>query len=276
MINTFAKGAALMISLGLGSAVSAAGCITDKGSFGTYKQGLAQDAASAGVGQRGMQALASAQLSGITWRFESRPSSQTGVSYGDPAEFLAKRTQSTAQAFVDGAMRKVRNNPNTFATLERQYGVPAGILATIWGLETSWGGYLGNSPIVGSAVTLASYCRRHPRFESHAIAAMKLVDAGVITANTRGGPSGELGHMQFLAGNWARYGVDATGDGKADPYSAVDAMASAANMLQANGWRAGQPFGQGTANFEVLSVWNDSGNYQRAIAYAATEIERQR
>lgn len=276
MFSKIAFGAALALGLTSAGTGYAATCITDQGSFGAYKQGLAQDAAAAGVGQRGLQALSSAQLSGITWRFESRPSSQTGVSYGDPAEFLAKRTQSTANAFVSGALRKMRNNPNTFAALERQYGVPASILATIWGLETSWGGYLGNTPIVGSAVTLASYCRRHPRFESHAIAAMKLVDRGVITENTRGGPSGELGHMQFLAGNWSRFGVDATGDGKADPYNAVDALASAANMLRANGWRAGQPFGQGTANFGVLSAWNDSGNYQRAIAYAAEQIDRQR
>lgn len=264
---------AALSSLFLAGQAFAAGCITDQGSFGTYKQALARDAASAGIGQAGMNALSSAGLSGITWRFESQPSSQTGVSYGDPAEFLAKRTQSTAQAFVNQARSKMTRNQNVFTVLEQQYGVPGSILVTIWGLETSWGGYLGASPIVGSAVTLASYCRRHPRFESHAIAALSLVDRGVITANTKGGPSGELGHMQFLAGNWARFGIDATGDGRADPYQAVDALASAANMLRANGWQAGQPFGQGTRNFQVLSAWNDSGNYQRAIAYAAAAID---
>lgn len=272
MLKTLLAGTTFILTLA--TPAHAAGCITDKGSFGAYKQRLAQDAAGAGVGGAGMQALASAGLSDITWRFESRPSSQTGVSYGNPAEFLAKRTQSTADAFVNQARRKMQQSQNVFTALERQYGVPGSILATIWGLETSWGGYLGNSPVVGSAVTLASYCRRHPRFETHALSAMKLVDQGVITANTRGGPSGELGHMQFLAGNWARFGVDATGDGRADPYNPVDALASAANMLRANGWQAGQPFGQGTQNFRVLSAWNDSGNYQRAIAYAAERIGR--
>ena len=263
---------ALMPTLTPGLA-AAAPCITSQNAFGGYKSNFAADAQLAGVKGPGLQALASAQLSGITWRFESRPSSQTGVSYGDPAEFLAKRTQSTANAFVQAAKRKIANNPNTFAAIERGYGVPASILSTIWGLETSWGGYLGGSPIVGSAVTLASYCRRHPRFESHAVAALQLVDRGLITAGTKGGPSGELGHMQFLSGNWIKYGVDATGDGRADPYNAVDALASAANMLRRNGWKAGQPFAPGTANFKVLSVWNDSGNYQRAIAYAAGLID---
>lgn len=254
-------------------AVEAAQCITSKGAFSGYKAGLAQDAQASGVGPRGMQALQSAQLSGITWRFESNPSSQSGTLQRDPATFLAKRSGSSADAFIQRTRSRMAKNPNTFASIEQRFGVPGSVLATIWGLETSWGGYLGETPIVGGAVTLASYCRRHPRFESHAIAALQLVDRGIITANTRGGPSGELGHMQFLAGNWLRYGVDGNGDGRADPYNAVDALASAANMLARNGWRAGAPFGQGTANFRVLSAWNDSGNYQRAIAYAAERAQ---
>ncbi|WP_371157475.1 lytic transglycosylase domain-containing protein [Jannaschia sp. 2305UL9-9] len=263
---------ALALTVAAASPAIAAQCITSQSQFPNYKAGLARDAAAAGVGQRGLQALQGAQLSGITWRFESNPASQSGVSQGNPATFLAKRSGGTADSFIAQVQRKVDANANTFAALERSYGVPGSILATIWGLETSWGGYTGRTPILDGAVTLASYCRRHPRFESHAIAALSMADRGIIDGRTQGGPSGELGHMQFLAGNWARFGVDATGDGRADPYNAVDALASAANMLRANGWRAGQPFGEGTSNFRVLSAWNDSGNYQRAIAYSAERV----
>lgn len=247
----------------------AAECITSQGAFDQYKQTLAQQAASAGVGQRGLSALQNARLSGITWRFESNPSNQTGTLQGDPAQFLAKRSGSTADSFINQTRAKIARNPNTFGSIERTYGVPAGILATIWGLETSWGGYLGGTSVVDGAVTLSSYCRRHPRFEPHAVAALQMVDDGVLSPTTKGGPSGELGHMQFLAGNWLKYRVDGNGDGVADPYNAVDALATAANMLRRNGWQAGQPFGEGTHNFNVLSVWNDSGNYLRAIVYSA-------
>lgn len=267
-----------LITLSLVAALAAgpsfADCITSKNAFGQYKQALAQTAAAQGVGQGGQQALAQAGLSSITWRFESQPSSQTGTLQGDPAQFLAKRSGSSAANFIAQVENRIARNPNTFAAIEQRFGVPASILATIWGLETSWGGYMGRTPIVSGAVTLSSYCRRYPRFVPHAVAALQLVDRGVINAGTQGGPSGELGHMQFLAGNWAQYGVDADGNGRADPYSAADALATAANMLRANGWQAGQPFGQGTANFNVLSAWNDSGNYQRAIAYAAERVRR--
>ncbi len=251
---------------------NAAPCITQKNEFQNYVRAFASEAQRSGVGQTGLQALTSTQLSGITWRFESNPRSQTGTLQSDPATFLAKRSGSSADAFINSTRNVVRQNQTAFSALERQYGVPASILATIWGLETSWGGYLGGTPIVSGAVTLASYCRRHPRFESHAVAALQLVDSGVITASTKGGPSGELGHMQFLAGNWVKYGVDANGDGRADPYNPIDALATAANMLRSGGWAKGQPFNEGSANFSVLSVWNDSGNYQRAIAYAAGRV----
>ncbi len=267
--------APVLAALAFGAhAAVAAQCITQKGQFPTYVQNFAADAKRAGVGQRGLQALSQTSLSGITWRFESNPSSQTGTLQGDPAQFLAKRSGSSAEAFIAQTQRRVQQNARLFNAIEKNFGVPGSILATIWGLETSWGGYLGGTSLVSGAVTLASYCRRHPRFEPHAIAMLNLVDRGVVRANTKGGPSGELGHMQFLAGNWVRYAVDANRDGKADPYSAVDALATAARMLQENGWKAGQPFEPGTPNFTVLSVWNDSGNYQRAIAYAAARVGR--
>ena len=251
----------------------AARCITSQGEFAAYKQALGQQAAAAGVGQRGMQALREARLSGITWRFESNPSSQTGTLHRSPEQFLRSRFSSVA-SFVSGAKRRLEQKAGLFQALERQYGVPGSILVSIWGYETSWGGYTGATPIVDGAVTLASYCRRHPRFEDDAIAALHLVDRGVISSGSRGGPSGELGHMQFLAGNWVRFATDGNGDGRADPSNAADALATAANMLRRNGWSAGHPFTEGTANFGVLSAWNDSGNYQRALAYAASLIDR--
>jgi len=265
----------IVVALLFGSlAANAAPCITQKSGFSGYLQAFASDAKQGGVGQRGLQALSATKLSGITWRFESNPSSQHGTLQSDPARFLAKRSGSTADDFIRQTQRRVQQNAQLFAALEKRFGVPGSVLATIWGLETSWGGYLGGTSLVSGAITLASYCRRHPKFESHALAMLQLVDRGVISANANGGPSGELGHMQFLAGNWLKYGVDANGDGKADPYSAVDALASAANMLKANGWKAGQPFDVGTRNFKVLSVWNDSGNYQRAIAFAGSRVDR--
>ena len=51
------------------------------------------------------------------------------------------------------------------------------------------------------------------------------------------GPSsaGAIGWMQFMPSTWERWGVDADGDGIANPWSAEDAIAAAARYLAASG-----------------------------------------
>ncbi len=47
--------------------------------------------------------------------------------------------------------------------------------------------------------------------------------------------AGAVGWMQFMPETWAGYGVDANGDGVADPYDPEDAIHAAANYLRASG-----------------------------------------
>ena len=47
--------------------------------------------------------------------------------------------------------------------------------------------------------------------------------------------AGAVGWMQFLPSTWKRWGVDANGDGVADPYNPVDAIFTAARYLHAAG-----------------------------------------
>ena len=53
--------------------------------------------------------------------------------------------------------------------------------------------------------------------------------------------AGAVGWTQFLPSTWRQYGVDADGDGRADPNNAADAIFAAANYLRASGapadWR---------------------------------------
>jgi len=51
------------------------------------------------------------------------------------------------------------------------------------------------------------------------------------------GPSsaGAIGWMQFMPSTWERWGVDANGDGIADPWNAEDAISASARYLAASG-----------------------------------------
>ena len=51
-----------------------------------------------------------------------------------------------------------------------------------------------------------------------------------------------------------------------------DVLASTANLLKQNGWQAGAPFGEGTANFQVMREWNRSEVYRKTIVLMAEKI----
>ncbi len=258
---------ALFLALAAGS-VSAAPCGNDASGFERWKSLFAQEAAAAGVGSAGLQALARAQYSHSTIAADRN---QRGVRY-ELGEFIRIRLGSL-DGFAAQMRRQRDQSPQFFASLERAYGVPAGIVLAIHGMETGFGRNMGNTPVIDSITTVAYDCRRSDFFTPHAIAALILVDQGVLDSGRRGAAHGELGHTQFLPGNALRYGVDATGDGRVDLYNMADSLASTANFLRQKGWRAGEPYGEGTANFRVLNEWNAATVYQQAIALAAARVD---
>ena len=53
-----------------------------------------------------------------------------------------------------------RSNAALFQRIEQRYGVPAGPLIAIWGMETGFGSYMGNQNTLSAVATLAYDCRR--------------------------------------------------------------------------------------------------------------------
>jgi membrane-bound lytic murein transglycosylase B len=244
----------------------AAPCGNDSSGFAAWKGAFAAEAQRAGVGQRGLQALANAQYASRTIAADRN---QKSFRYSLD-KFMQLRGAETIVA--QGRKRKARNTA-FYAALERQYGVPAGVLIAIHGMETGFGGFMGDSRVVSAITTLAYDCRRSDFFIPHAIGALKLVDRGAITADTRGAKHGELGHTQFLPGNALKYWIDANGDGRVDFYNQADALASTANFLRQKGWRRGEGYQIGDPNFDVIKQWNAASVYQKAIAIMAARID---
>jgi membrane-bound lytic murein transglycosylase B len=68
-------------------------------------------------------------------------------------------------------------------------------------------------------------------------------------------------------------GVDYDGNGHVDLRRSVpDVLASTANLLKANGWRAGAPFTEGTTNLEVMREWNRSVVYRKTLVLFAEQL----
>ncbi len=257
---------ALILALAASPAM-AAQCGNDSSGWNTWKQEFAQEAAAVGIGQRGLQALSNASYSTRTIAADRN---QRGVRYALD-EFIRIRLGSL-DGFAAQATRLLDQNRPFFAALEQSYGVPAGILLAIHGMETGFGRNMGSENVVSSILTVAYDCRRSAFFTPHALAALQMVDRGMLSPSQKGAAHGELGHTQFLPGNAMRYGADGNGDGVVDFYTMADAMASTANFLRQKGWQPGQPFQEGTANFRVLNDWNAATVYQQAIALSAARI----
>lgn len=260
--------AAGLIGLALAGQAQAATCGNTGAGFAAWKTEFAQEAAANGVGKAGLAALSKAQYNTKTIAADRN---QKGVKY-PLNEFIRIRLGSLDSFGKQGRAQKAKN-PGFYTSLERAYGVPAGILIAIHGMETAWGKTMGSVPVVDSILTVAYDCRRADFFTPHAIAALQMVDRGMLSTSQLGAFHGELGHTQFLPGNALRYGVDADGDGKVNLYGISDALATTAAFLKAKGWQAGQPYQEGTANFRVLNEWNAATVYQQAIALAAAKID---
>ena len=130
--------------------------------------------------------------------------------------------------------------------IERTYGVKKEIVVAVWGLETSYGGYMGGTSVISSLATLAFDGRRGAYFEGELINALKILQSGdTRPQNMEGSWAGAMGHTQFMPSSFLNYAVDFTGDGRRDIWGAnpADALASTANYLRAFGWKTGQPWG---------------------------------
>lgn len=258
----------LALGLGLmGGAVSAATCSNTSAGYDAWKSQIAAEAKAQGVGDRGIAALMATRYSKETIAADRN---QKSFKYTID-KFMQVRGADTIVKQGRGQKAK---NAQLYAALERQYGVPAGVLVAIHGMETAFGGFMGKTNIVAAISTLTFDCRRSDFFRPHMMAALVLVDKGSITPQSVGAKHGEWGHTQFLPGNALKYGVDGDGNGKVDLNNRIDALASTANYLRQKGWRPGQGYQKGQPNYAVLKEWNAASVYQEAIAIMGARIDR--
>ena len=259
--------ACLAFSLALAPQADAAGCSDTGGKYESWKPEMAAEAAAAGVGERGIAALMASSYSKATI---SADRNQKSFKYA-LEKFLQVRGADTIVA--QGRKRKAKA-PDFYASLEAQYGVPAGVIIAIHGMETAFGGFMGDTNVVSAIATLSYDCRRSAFFTPHLIAALMLVDRGSISPQSIGAKHGELGHTQFLPGNALAYGVDGDGDGRVDLNGMTDALASTANYLRQKGWQPGKGYQEGEPNFAAIKEWNAAKVYQQAIALMGAGIDR--
>ena len=257
-----------MLGLLAGSA-HAAQCGNNAAGFEKWKAEFANEAAANGVKGNALSALAATKYSTKTISAD-RNQKSFKLSLN---QFMAKRGGKTI-ASRGKSLKK--QNAALFQRIEQRYGVPAGPLIAIWGMETGFGSSMGNQNTLSAVATLAYDCRRSAYFTNHLYAALQLVQRGTLSPSATGAAHGEIGQTQFLPASVLKYGVDGDGNGRMDlARSKADALASTANFLRGHGWRAGGGYQPGQANYGALQGWNAASVYQQAIAIIGAEIDGQ-
>ena len=257
---------AILAVLLLAAPAEAAKC---GGDFSTFIDAFSREAAAQGVPR---QVIASA-LSGVTYdpkvmAFDRRQRGTFRKSFEEYA-----RTRVTAGR-VKRAKTLMARHAAILTRVERQFGVPRELIMAIWTMETDNGGDMGKLPVVRTLATLAHDCRRTDLFQRELMAALQILARGHLTENDLvGAYAGEIGQTQFLPSSYIKYGVDYDGNGRVDLRRSVpDVLASTANLLKVNGWRAGAPVREGTPNFEVMREWNRSTVYRKTLVYFAEQL----
>jgi lytic murein transglycosylase len=239
------------------------------GSFDAWLDGFKREAAAQGISQPTLAAA----LNGLTY--------DQSVIARDRGQKVFQQSfeEFSGRMISPDRLRKgsnlLKQYAGTFVRIEQQFGVPGPVLIAIWGLETDFGVNIGKFATIRSLATLAYDCRRSEKFSAELMEALRIVDRGDLSpAEMRGAWAGEIGQTQFLPSSYIKYAVDFDGNGKRDlVHSPIDVLASTANYLKGYGWKAGQPWTPGSANFDVLQQWNNSEVYSKTVALFATKLD---
>jgi len=250
---------AVVTFLALSPSAEAATCGNGPGGFESWKQQFASEARAKGVGANALSALMGTTYAQATINADrSLHSFKLSLD-----QFMVKR--GAAEVVARGRSMKQRNAA-LFASIEQRYGVPAGPLIAIWGMESAFGSQRGNQNMLSSIATLAYDCRRPEYFTDQLYAALKLIERGTLSASQRGSMHGEIGQTQFLPKTMLEYGVG-------NLESAAGALTSTANFLKAHGWKAGAGYQPGEPNFAAIEAWNAATVYEQSIAIMGKQID---
>ena len=137
------------------------------------------------------------------------------------------------------AARMLVEHADILDRVAAKYGVQKRYIVTFWGMETSFGKYLGSFNIPQSLATLAHDGRRSAYFRKELLNALKIIEQGHIkAADMKGSWAGAMGQSQFMPSSFLNFAEDWDGDGRRDIWGTTeDVFASTANYLAKAGWR---------------------------------------
>jgi lytic murein transglycosylase len=204
--------------------------------FATWLSGFRARALASGL----PAAVVEAELDGLVPDPRVRGADRNQPEFSRPFSHYVKRAAGEDRAAI-GRRRMAELEPG-LARIQSDFGVPREMLVAIWGMESGYGATLGSQDVIRSMATLAADGRRQAFAEEQLLAALRIIASGEWPRSRLVGSwAGAMGQTQFIPATYLSLAVDADGDGRRDLWgSALDALASAANLLAKAGWRRGE------------------------------------
>jgi membrane-bound lytic murein transglycosylase B len=209
-------------------------------SFAAFLTGLRKDARRAGISEPVLDRA----LTGL------RPNARVIELDRHQPEFTLTWEQYRSRIVSDARIQRGRalyaQHRDLLHRVSVRYGVPAGVLMGIWGLESDYGRETGGFNVIEALATLAWEGRRAAFFRSELMDALRILQAGDITpAQMIGSYAGAMGQTQFMPDSFLKYAVDFSGTGRRDIWNDLGCVfASTANYLAKEGWQPGVPWGE--------------------------------
>lgn len=140
--------------------------------------------------------------------------------------------------------KQYQRNQDVLDKIGKEFGVDPCFIVSFWGMESSYGSYMGTFPVIKSLATLAYESNRPEFFRKELFLALHILSDGHVSlAQFKGEWAGASGQCQFLPSSWLKYAVDYDGDGRKNIWdSKPDVFASIANYMKKNGWHADEPW----------------------------------
>jgi lytic murein transglycosylase len=147
-------------------------------------------------------------------------------------------------ARIDAGRKQYAALRDVLARARRVYGVDAGAIMGVCGVETEFGAFFGNENVLSALATLGFIHYQGDLGRDELISAMRIVEAGdVPVGEMRGSWAGAMGQPQFMPSSYLEFAVDFDGDGKRDIWrSKPDSLGSIAHFLAQHGWTPDLPW----------------------------------
>jgi membrane-bound lytic murein transglycosylase B len=219
--------------------------------------------------------------------------------YQPPPTAKPSRSATYSQFTNKTALGNIKNHYQSdkalFQSMEKTFGVPGPLVASIMWIETGYGNYFGKHKAAFSLASMAAS-------SDYNLVANRLADLDtsaqsrefmVETASKRGDWAynellalltyayenrleavsfpgsiyGAIGYGQFMPSNIKKFAVDGDGDGKIDLFNKSDAIFSVGRFLRDSGWKGAMTDEE--ERRKVIMLYNRSGVYVNTVLYVA-------